>query len=457
MNHLDDRISNLLSAVRALLKEIPDAELLTEYAVFYHDYTLIVDAVIRKSGELLAVFETKPYIRRLQITEIRTIPIVDNPIAKYTILTNGLQIYVLDQFTKKTTDIKSPEGLIDLIFRLLSPEQVDLKKREIAQVIEQEKDAFLYENHGLRWQDQIQEQLSFQKIYNLLRYDRDGQYFRLGSDIRSEDNFENQLFNILLEDVRKDQKIYRYAVLDTMFATINYQSIRMNGIAGMNDPSELDYADRYFDQQFSIFSDSQEMKAANRRFITCCSELEDTLNQWRLYGDDCKGACLVFGIQQSDYSAGMRVKKISYGKKTGNNVFHPELELIKRLLAAVSRLTDQSLQFKSLGIWKHFFKPFEYTEEKEVRVLLVLSNDNFIKGSMQPIKKKWNLTNSHKIVAPYIQIPLQDEVLPIRLESITLGSKCPEKALNLVQLEIMLEENGLGNIKVNHSQISNYR
>jgi hypothetical protein len=457
MNHLDQRIFDLSDRIEKILETYPEAELISGYPILYLNYTLMVDLIIRRSGELLAVFELKPYEKRLILEDMNKMPVDDNPIAKYRVLTNGVQIFVRNEFTKSVIDFKTAEQLVSYIFEQPSSTKIELERVVIAKALEDEGKAFFIDNPGEQWEDRMKEFLSFQRIFDDLHYDKNGQFFRLGTDIRGEDNFENQLFNILLDDVGQNQKVYRYTALDTLFATVKYKNIRMNGIAGMNDPSELDYANRYFDQKFSIFSDRQQLKVANQRFITCCSELNDNLSQWRLYGDDCQGACLIFRLQQSQYSAGMRIKKVSYGKKKDGIIFHPELELLKRLLTAVSKNTEQSLKLKSLGIWKHFFKPYEYTEEKEVRILVSLNEGNFIKGSTQAIEKVWNLTNSHKIIVPYIEIPLHDDVLPIRLERIILGSKCPEKALNLVQLEIMLDENQLGDIKINQSHINNYR
>jgi len=461
MNHLDSRVYDLIDRIKAELLSIEGAEVITDFPISYPKYLVLMDAVIIKNKELIAVLEIIPYVKILVKSDVPISKNDDRLQYKYLIITNGEQIFLHDSYINELKIIDSVEDLIHSIFSILTPAEIDKKKEEIAHLLEAETRKFLVESIKMtkskNWVDHTIKHFNYSNIFSNLNYDPNGQFFRLGDDIRKDENFENQLFNILLEDVPSNTLIYRYATLDTVFSTVNFNSVRMNGLAGMNDPSELDYADLYIDKNYSIFSNPNEVHAVNRRFITCCSELSDTLNQWRLYGEDCKGACMVFRIKNVIYQPGVKVKKISYGEKPYGRPFHLELELLKHLIETVRLVSHQSLQFKSLGIWKHFFKPFEYAEEKEVRILLVLNNQEHIKGTRQPIKKEWNLTATHKIISPYVNVPLNDPILPVQLDSITLGSKCPEKQLNKVQLEVMLEEKSIIDVKVTHSAINNYR
>ena len=82
--------------------------------------------------------------------------------------------------------------------------------------------------------------------------------------------------------------------------------------------------------------------------------------------------------------------------------------------------------------WRHFFKPFDYTVEAEVRLLFVLHDED--------VKKGWLLTSSHSILNPYVEFKLNDDGLPVQLTEIVLGPKCPEKEINQKQFEQIIRE-----------------
>lgn len=461
MDNLDDNISKFLKELNNALSKTVNAKLEKPFFSPATNFTVIYDAAIFCEGELLAIIETKPYQDKIEINDYLIGPFFKEFPCKFFIVTNGTQIFILNNYSRIPNIVETVNQLIDWIFDKPNEKTLGELKAQIAFVLQQEARNFVIENEkrlkgkmakfGL-----VREHFTFDNILKHLKYNPAGQNFRLGDDITKEDNFENLLFNILLEDVATNKPIYRYATLETVFATIDSKSLRMNGIAGMNDTTEVDYVDHYLDNNYD-FTAPSEIKAINNRFITCCSEHEDILNQWRLYGDDCKGACLIFKIHPDKTSAGLKIKKVSYGLPTRGKPNHPELELLKRLLDKVRSIAGQGLFFKSLGTWKHFFKPFEYKEEKEVRLLMVLNNASNIKGSTSRIEKKWNLTYTHKILAPHISIPLDDPILPIELAAVTLGSKCPERELNHAQFTHLLDEKMMGHVKVGHSAINNYR
>jgi len=461
MDHFDDRISIFFKELNSALSKIDNTRLDKPFFTSATNFTVIYDAAIFCENELLAIIEAKPFEKKLEIKDYLVGPSIKDLPCKFLIVTNGTQIYIHDNYSGSTTPIESVPQLIERIFNIPNLETQDKIKDEIAQVLFQEVRNFVtlkeqkFKDKIIKYR-KVEEHFTIGNIRRHLKYNSAAQNFRLGDDITKEDNFENILFNILLEDVNPGKLIYRYAPLDTVFSTINFEKLRMSGIAGMNDTTEVDYVDHYLDNSYD-FTTPSEIKAINNRFITCCSEHDDILNHWRLYGDDCKGACLVFKINPGTASAGLKIKKVSYGLPSKGKPNHPELELLKKLLDRVRSIAGQGLFFKSLGIWKHFFKPYEYKEEKEVRLLMVLNNASNIKGSLRRIKKEWNLTNSHQIIAPYIYIPLNDPILPIELTAITLGSKSPEKQLNQAQLLHILDKKKMGHVKVGHSMINNYR
>ncbi len=248
---------------------------------------------------------------------------------------------------------------------------------------------------------------------------------------------------------------------------LRYNSFRMNCLVGMNDPTEVNYVENYITGANRDYTQApwQTVDAYNRRFISSCSLMADNLTHWRLYAEDAKGVCLVLRIQEENLESKFLLKKINYGKR-GN--IHPELELIKRIIADLKNKLNINFEFRTLNTWKHFFKPYDYSIENEVRLLYVLNNDD--------VKKGWILTKSHEILNPYIDFKLNGDGLPIELIEIVLGPKSPEKELNQKQLQQYIRElrnkkekiivNGnekevyeynLSKIKVSLSRIKNYR
>jgi hypothetical protein len=120
-------------------------------------------------------------------------------------------------------------------------------------------------------------------------------------------------------------------------------------------------------------------------------------------------------------------------------------------------------QFRTLSIWRHFFKSYEYEPEKEVRLLLIENQSGEVKGqthltgTINPLEVKWNLTNSHQILAPFIILKIDDPRLRCKLKKVILGSKCPELGINLKQFGLLTRKKNLTHVQVVPSKIINYR
>jgi hypothetical protein len=291
-------------------------------------------------------------------------------------------------------------------------------------------------------------------------------FFRNHTDINS---IENRIFRHLLEDDNHSIKtIYRYTTLDNIFLILKNNSLRMNCLVGMNDPTEVNYTESYIFGTNRDYTQAawQTVDAYNRRFILSCSLKEDDLTQWRLYSDDSKGVCLVFSVDDENSYSRFIIKKISYGKENG---FHPELDLIRNIISRLKEELNVSFEFRTLNTWRHFFKPHDYSVEEEVRVL-------YIQPSGEENNKDWVLTNSNRILNPYVEFKLNDESLPFKLVQVILGPKSPEKEINLKQFEHMIRvlrrktlpaqtDEGddfeylykLGRVNVSISKIKNYR
>lgn len=239
---------------------------------------------------------------------------------------------------------------------------------------------------------------------------------------------EQSFFEKILSTNKKT--IYRYVSFETLFQTIKNKTYRMLGLAGMNDRTELNYFDNFLGKGSNV---------DNNIYISSCSLLKDDLTMWRLYGDDGKGVCLAFNVHHT--SSCFHLYKVDYGDEPKR---HKHLNTIKKLY-------DNGFIFNDSEIWKHFFKPYEFSTEKEVRLLFI---DDFTNKS---IGRDWVKTFDNSIINPVIDFPLTESSFPLRLSEIILGPKFPEEELNKDQLNQMLESRGIKEINIEPSAIKCYR
>lgn len=261
----------------------------------------------------------------------------------------------------------------------------------------------------------------------------------------TEKKFIDKLFKF--EDFTKP--VYRYIPLNTGFEMLKNNNIRMMGIAGMNDISEVDYVENYLYPSPNVRPLSPEI---NRVFITSCSydDKDENLTQWRLYADDAKGIRLKFNKNNSyDNKKNIGdfiVRSVKYlDIKTSN-----ELTQLKKLIDFVYDATGYTLIFSTFHEWCHFIKPTDYEIEKEVRVLYKLSESETPSG--------WLLASGINIINPYVEFKLDQ--FPLTIENIKLGPKCPEKRMNQFQIKTLAQEKTKLNVNANfvkESDIKNYR
>jgi hypothetical protein len=260
-----------------------------------------------------------------------------------------------------------------------------------------------------------------------------------------------------------DKTICRYTTLNTIFSMLNFLSFRMNGLVGMNDKSEVNYVESYIagNDKPLIKQHHSSVTAINIRYITSCTTIKnkDDLTLWRLYADDCRGVCLIFDTVEANLNSHVLLQKVKYADKHGK---HPELELLKEIRRQVVDKTGFPFEFKNLGYWKHFFKPYEYSIEDEVRLLIIDA------PLIPSIKKDWVLTYTHSIVNPIIDFQLNGSRFPLHLKEVLLGPKCPEQETNKVQLEELIRRKkseitnrsinaDLKDLKIEMSAIKHYR
>ena len=182
---------------------------------------------------------------------------------------------------------------------------------------------------------------------------------------------------------------------------------------------------------------------------------DDDLTMWRLYGDDAKGISIEYENPKS-LPEDFLFAKVSYAESKEK---HSKLDFIGELVNG--KIGNRSFRLKQWGQWQHFFKPFEYAVEHEVRLLFF--GNHFIYENVQEFEKKW-IQTEQGITAPIAVFPCRqakDKIqFPLKIKGITLGSRLPDKETNKLLIKVHLEETAITSgekVDVHVSKIDNYR
>ncbi|MCQ2336357.1 MAG: DUF2971 domain-containing protein [Paludibacteraceae bacterium] len=340
---------------------------------------------------------------------------------KYGIVAYGESFTLCDAKSNNiftTSDIQQILDIIDngkSVEELIKQQRVDAIKRILSSIDANifDKECESFGNNHYRFKSQKNEDKFWKRLLNKQRID--------GREIDSQ---------------QPNTKICRYTSLQSLFEILKNGTYRMQGLVGMNDISEVDYVDEYCGINSSI-------DQANEIFITSCSPLDkkDDLAMWRLYADEAKGVCLEFSIDKN-INKHFIVHKIAYALDKGPDF---RLDIIKRLIA-------NGFVFNRMNVWKHFFKAPEYIMEDEVRVLFERTMNK---------KRQWIKTDKNSIINPAVDFEIKKGKYPLSLEKIILGPKCPEKGVNMKQIEILIKDKkwfqNFDKITVTTSSIDNYR
>lgn len=265
--------------------------------------------------------------------------------------------------------------------------------------------------------------------------------------------FEKKIFSILLGISSHIDSVCRYTSLRTAFRIIESKKNSLCSIVCMNDKSECYYVDKY------LYNNAPEklsemgyarVKELNSNFIMSCSDIKmkDDLSMWRMYGDEAKGVCLEYKVDNELQNHHFLMAPVSYAQPDGT---HPELDFIKSLL--LQPLKKYRIVFRNIDVWKHFFKPSDYTSENEIRLLYV---------EQEASNYKW-IQTGEPILAPIVEFDIAKNSLgyfPLQLKEIMLGPKCAEKDSNVAQIRYRIDLQDLNvssDFKVSMSKIDNYR
>lgn len=264
-------------------------------------------------------------------------------------------------------------------------------------------------------------------------------------------------------DVLPDKMICRFTSLDSLFFMIKNQTLRMNGLPGMNDKGEGLFAWSLVSPAESTIENRvliDRKKLVNDAFITSFSVIDkkENLAQWQIYGSDAKGVCLVFSVKDEASDDRFFLHPIRYLDTNGmsrqkddeGNLIRIEDDLINSMKKLCR---SDKAQYSDLCPLIFYYKDSKFESEDEVRLLF--DNKESSKYKSERKVPDWLLTNANNIPNPYIDVPLSE--IPIKLKEIIIGRRMDDPDTVQAQIETLLEQKGMKDVKVELSEITFYR
>ena len=262
---------------------------------------------------------------------------------------------------------------------------------------------------------------------------------------------EDAFFSHLLNR-RIPTKLCRFTTRHNMFLLFKDGKQNMCSIVCMNDKSEETYADKRIGWDESWGSIHLEN---NNCFILSLmpQEKSDDLTMWRLYGDDAKGVCLNYEIQEKQRGRKLKgdfyISSVSYGE---NEKKHRELDFLRGVMQI--NLNHWQFQLKRWHIWKHFFKSFRFKDENEVRLL-------YLSDGKTNEEKQWIENSASGIVSKMLLFPMiPTNTFPLTLTNVIVGPKAPEPRKIAEQFSFMVSQEWSAykpQILIRQSDIKEYR
>lgn len=415
------------------------------------------DFVLVSGFEILACIEVKSNLsnRKLLADAQKQVREYQNDVRSYWgVITDASRYYIQSVVDGKLEEKESAETVLQAILGIEKGKDENTSKSKDVSEIELLKCQFLdiCENYT----DKIP---TIEQVMNVLAGVSSTNCEVTPTRYTFKRSFENRFFQALL-GAYAENEVVRYIPFASAYRSLNEQTIGMVSLIGMNDVSECYYADQYIakkkEEEPSTSILPAERKLLNNTYILSCNDLsmEDDLTMWRLYGDNCEGVCIKMHIEKDilEKNDSFIMAPVSYGQ-AGD--IHPELDFANTILSII--IGGKTLTFETWCYWKHFFKDYRYSVEKEVRLLYTGRGIG---------KRSWILVKDTEIpcsisVFPLKCLPNHSNDFPLTLKGIKIGSKCTDKETKKSQFEELIKERNAGYDKgfaeVEVSRIDNYR
>ena len=150
---------------------------------------------------------------------------------------------------------------------------------------------------------------------------------------------------------------------------------------------------------------------------------------WRLYAEDGEGVSLCYHLDKDIDNNYFYLANICYG----NHDSHPELDYLKGMMKL------RYFRFHKWNVWKHFFKPYDFIYEKEIRLIYFEQDTTIANNTI------WIVDNKSGIASPMKLFSLEKKTgitnsFPLSLTKVLIGPKSKEAEINCVQFYKMFSE-----------------
>lgn len=273
--------------------------------------------------------------------------------------------------------------------------------------------------------------------------------------------------------------IYHYTSLDNFIKILDSKTFFMFNIYQMNDYKEnvtiFDALHRVILQKKSFIPDDYLKKLdevfeyfdMDFTFVSCFTELRDSLSQWRSYGDDGNGICIIINPK----NLGINYSLPSHNGITENHIsFHNVVYSTEQQDKIIGEILDQSIfhadtygKNKARGFANHvyehtarfapIFKINEFQEEKEWRIIYktVLAEKETI-GALSPDSRyDIGFINTRNNLRSYFPLDIDNTKFINSVTGIILG---PKSIIPYMEISTLLRTKGYRNIEIRKSRIS---
>lgn len=282
------------------------------------------------------------------------------------------------------------------------------------------------------------------KVFNL-DIQADDVLYDFASDcyVLKEEVEREALKDLMPERDLETEEIAKYTTFDTLIAVLQSGKVRMNSLVSMNDKTESDFLEDVIKNYKEDYEQEYDKYLfADKEFITSFTKRIDELDMWRLYGDNARGVCMVFGRRDKAKDGLFKIRYIQ-----------PDGDSLKEVTELMEALKGHGIKFRLnlLQKLRHFLKHSDYVAEDECRLLV---NSETPDG--------WFVNRDNGILTPYVEKSIKredqavDNEYPFRLSRIILGPAISEKHANLMQVFYMAHHCGYYPI-VEESAIDSYR
>lgn len=256
-----------------------------------------------------------------------------------------------------------------------------------------------------------------------------------------------QLLNDILEKGKSNA--YRYMSLSSFMrkyenaTTENYEE-SMCCILAMNDKNECaNYKKELMKNAYNKGNITNE--EYNNYFITSLSTKGDNLTMWRLYGDDCKGVCIEYELQDPNWPY---YKVLYNGSKKEKEIEEKKDEFENTIKGLTKIKVSGAFHFclRKDAPWWFFIKDNDYEVEDEIRLLYHYNKE-------KNVRIKWINNPAYNIIHPIALFNNND--YPLKIKKVILGNNMPQ--INKEQIETMLKQYKTEEIEIINSKITSYR